>query len=238
MSLLTTMNSSQSNAYLAAMNPGYDAGKIANLNQHYNSVTGRNISQGELDFWMPRYDTTNWSDIDQVIAAFEYQSTTPGMTQYYNFASTVNLPGITGPGTPPTFGTMSAPGTLPGLATGLLTNLAGTLVGQLGTYLTGKIGPGTKSLPTMPGAPTLSSPTTTSLFSNACPPGKVLRIKPGLARNICIKKPRMNVFNPRALARADRRVTSFARRSKAILQDMGFHVSPRHKSLAKKKRRR
>lgn len=77
-----------------------------------------------------------------------------------------------------------------------------------------------------------------TLFGGCCPPGRTLRRQPW-ARDICIKTPRMNVFNPSALARADRRVTGFARRAAPILKDMGFTVSSTRKvSIAKKRRKR
>lgn len=93
----------------------------------------------------------------------------------------------------------------------------------------------------IPGTPSRHSPQgpapKATFFGGECPPGRKLR-RIAMGRDVCIKTPRMNPFNPRALARADRRVTAFARRSKAILQDLGYHVAPRKKSLAKKKRRR
>lgn len=77
-----------------------------------------------------------------------------------------------------------------------------------------------------------------TLFGGCCPPGRTLR-RISLGRDVCIKTPRMNPFNPQALARADRRVTTFARRAAPILKDMGFTVSStrRVKIAAKKKRR-
>lgn len=62
-----------------------------------------------------------------------------------------------------------------------------------------------------------------TFFGGCCPPGRVLRRKP-MGRDICIKQPKMNVFNPRALARADMRITGFVRRAAPILHDMGFKV--------------
>lgn len=77
-----------------------------------------------------------------------------------------------------------------------------------------------------------------TFFGGCCPPGRVLR-RQAWGRDICMKKPRMNVFNPSALARADRRMTGFARRSTAMLRDMGFQVSRQRKvSVGKKRRRR
>lgn len=77
-----------------------------------------------------------------------------------------------------------------------------------------------------------------TFFGGCCPPGRVLRRRPW-ARDICAKQPRMNPFNPRALARADRRITTFARRTAPILRDMGYQVSRSRKvSLKPKKRRR
>lgn len=67
-----------------------------------------------------------------------------------------------------------------------------------------------------------------TFFGGCCPPGRVLRRKP-MGRDVCIKQPRMNPFNPRALARADHRITTFARRTAPILKSMGFTVtSTRH----------
>lgn len=79
-----------------------------------------------------------------------------------------------------------------------------------------------------------------TFFGGCCPPGRVLRRRPW-ARDICAKKATMNVFNPRALARADRRLTGFVRRAAPILRDMGFNVETRRKpkaGLIKRKRRR
>lgn len=77
-----------------------------------------------------------------------------------------------------------------------------------------------------------------SFWGGCCPPGRVLRRRPW-ARDVCIKKPRMNPFNPAALARADRRITSFVRRSVPIMRELGLHVdTTRHKSGLTKKRKR
>lgn len=46
------------------------------------------------------------------------------------------------------------------------------------------------------------------LISGACPPGRVVR-HVSLGRDICIKKPRMNPLNPKALNRAVRRLAGF-----------------------------
>lgn len=63
--------------------------------------------------------------------------------------------------------------------------------------------------------------------------GEVLDMKKGPPRR------RMNVLNPKALARADRRVTGFARIARGTLKDLGFHVSAhRHVKTTTKKRRR
>lgn len=80
-----------------------------------------------------------------------------------------------------------------------------------------------------------------SFFGGCCPPGRVLRRRPW-ARDICAKKSKMNVFNPQALARADRRVTGFARRAAPILRDLGFQVStstrkPKGLKVGKRRRR-
>jgi len=77
-----------------------------------------------------------------------------------------------------------------------------------------------------------------TLFGGCCPPGRTLRRMP-LGRDICIKSPKLNVFNPRALARADARVTGFARRAAPILKDLGFTVtSTRKKAIHTKSRKR
>lgn len=78
-----------------------------------------------------------------------------------------------------------------------------------------------------------------TFFGGCCPPGYVLRRR-SWGRDICARQSRMNVLNPRALARADRRVTGFARRATPMLRDMGFTVSrTRHvKVKVGRKRRR
>lgn len=77
-----------------------------------------------------------------------------------------------------------------------------------------------------------------TLFGGCCPPGRVLRRLP-MGRDICIKQPRMNPFNPHALARADRRITTFARRAGPILHDMGYTVSrTRHVAVKTTRKRR
>lgn len=77
-----------------------------------------------------------------------------------------------------------------------------------------------------------------TFFGGCCPPGRVLRRKP-FGRDICIRQPRMNPFNPRALARADRRLTSFARRAAPMLKDLGYDVSRhRHVTIKTKGRKR
>ena len=122
---------------------------------------------------------------------------------------------------------------------GVVTAAGGAAAGAAGEWFRRQLGGGGGSAPRLPVGPTSSNgpaPTAT-FFGGECPPGRVLR-RVSMGRDICIKKPRMNPFNPRALARADRRVTSFARRSKAILSDMGYTVTARKKSLGKKRKRR
>lgn len=62
-----------------------------------------------------------------------------------------------------------------------------------------------------------------TFFGGCCPPGRTLR-RINNGRDICIKTPKMNVFNPSALRRADQRITGFARRAAPILKDMGYTV--------------
>lgn len=78
---------------------------------------------------------------------------------------------------------------------------------------------------------------TATFFGGCCPPGRTLR-RINNGRDICIKTPRMNPFNPRALARADARITTFARRAAPIFRDMGFAVSSTRKVTLKKGRKR
>lgn len=52
------------------------------------------------------------------------------------------------------------------------------------------------------------------LLGGACPPGRIVRHQKG--RNICMKKPHMNVLNPHALSRASRRVSGFMKRVKTV----------------------
>ena len=50
---------------------------------------------------------------------------------------------------------------------------------------------------------------------------------------------RMNVLNPKALKRADRRVRGFSDMARPVLRDLGFSVSThRHAKPLKKKKRR
>lgn len=76
-----------------------------------------------------------------------------------------------------------------------------------------------------------------TFFGGCCPPGRTLRRKP-FGRDICIKTPKMNPFNPHALARADRRVTTFARRAAPMLKDLGFQVSRHRRPKLGGKRRK
>lgn len=76
-----------------------------------------------------------------------------------------------------------------------------------------------------------------TFFGGCCPPGRTLRRKP-MGRDICIRTPRMNPFNPAALARADRRITQFARRASPMLRDLGFQVSRTRKPTIKAGKRK
>lgn len=76
-----------------------------------------------------------------------------------------------------------------------------------------------------------------TFFGGCCPPGRTLRrIRNG--RDICIKTPKVNPFNPRALARADARITTFARRAAPIFKDLGYAVSSSRKVKLKVGRKR
>lgn len=70
-----------------------------------------------------------------------------------------------------------------------------------------------------------------TFFGGNCPPGRVLKRQPW-ARDICMKKPRMNPLNPCALRRANRRVTRFAGISAGMLRKLGYTVQAK-KPLAK-----
>lgn len=211
-------------------------------------------SWAQLDALVGRYgfEPLPWSMIDsltpagvtrqQVVARYR---TTPGLGAVSPTSYTSSfgfLPpgvGFAPPSTTPTF---PAPGpTAPSSA-----SVGGAAAGALGglamdwlrrQIMGGGAAPTVPALGPGPTGPTGGPAPTATFFGGECPPGRVLRRRPW-SRDICIKKPRMNPFNPRALARADRRVTSFARRSKAILQDLGFHVAPRKKTSLGKRRRR
>lgn len=78
-----------------------------------------------------------------------------------------------------------------------------------------------------------------TFFGGCCPPGRVLR-KVAWGRDVCAKRATMNPFNPRALARADRRITMFASRAAPMMRDLGFDVSRRRhlkKGVGKKRKR-
>lgn len=148
------------------------------------------------------------------------------------------LPG----GRPPT---ISMPGTGTGLVGGTIGGMVGGLIpripGLTGTSSTGcgcngsnGRDPCTRQKTSSQGAPLAT------FFGGCCPPGRTLR-RVNNGRDICAKTARMNVFNPKALARADRRVTGFARRAAPILRDLGFQVSTasrKPKGLKVKRRRR
>lgn len=137
----------------------------------------------------------------------------------------------------------SLPATLPSFLPGVpqvIGGIAGGVGGALVGQLTGKSGCGCNGRngrdPCTGQVMSAQKAPLATLFGGCCPPGRVLR-RISMGRDICIRKPRMNPFNPRALARADRRITQFTRRSAAILRDMGFQVSKRKPIALKGKAR-
>ena len=75
-----------------------------------------------------------------------------------------------------------------------------------------------------------------TLFGGCCPPGRVLRRKP-FGRDVCIRKPRMNVANPHALRRAIRRARGFEKMARRVLGFTSPH-KPKGRAYFKKGRRR
>lgn len=75
-----------------------------------------------------------------------------------------------------------------------------------------------------------------SFFGGCCPPGRVLRRRPW-ARDICARKARMNVANPRALRRAIRRARGFEKLAMSVLGFTRPH-KPKGRPYFKKSRRR
>lgn len=68
-------------------------------------------------------------------------------------------------------------------------------------------------------------PPPAGIFTGACPPGRVLR-RVSLGRDVCVKKPRMNVCNRSALSRATRRVKGFLTLSKSTEKTMRQSFAP------------
>jgi hypothetical protein len=64
-----------------------------------------------------------------------------------------------------------------------------------------------------------------TLIGGECPPGRVLR-RTRLGRDICAKKPRMNVCNRPALSRASRRVKGFLMLAKSTEKTMRQSFAP------------
>lgn len=135
-------------------------------------------------------------------------------------------------------GVGAAVGTLAGnVASGLISRIAGGGMAPTGCGCNGARGrdPCTQQAVTSQRAPLAT------FFGGCCPPGRVLRRVAG-GRDICARRARMNPFNPRALARADRRITTFARRAAPIMKDLGFAVSrtryPKIKTVKRRRRAR
>lgn len=134
---------------------------------------------------------------------------------------------------------------------GVISAIGGGIVSTIGTGIINTLTPGSSSSANGKGCGCRSTgrdpctgqrlssqrAQTATFFGGCCPPGMTLRRISG-GRDICIKTARMNVFNPAALARADRRVTGFARRAAPILHDMGYDVSRKRSVKLKTTRRK
>lgn len=134
---------------------------------------------------------------------------------------------------PPAPGLPSLPSGLPSFIPQTIGGAVGGFVGQLTQgQQQGSCGcNGSKGRDPCTRQSSASSPAPlATFFGGCCPPGRVLRRR-ALGRDICMKQPRMNPFNPRALARADRRITTFVRRAAPILSDMGFNVERRRRPV-------
>lgn len=191
-------------------------GEIAEVNQRYSSMSYDDFARWAAQFYVaPQQDFYS-----------------PDALRYYS-PMPLNAPTLPTGTTPPL---MMPPTTSPTGVIGAIGTI-GSVIGAIGSLIGATKGqpPGTPLAP--PGTAPKGPPPKATFFGGECPPGRKLR-RVAFGRDICVKAPRMNPFNPRALARADRRVTAFARRSKAILQDLGYHVSPRKKSITTKRRRR
>lgn len=92
----------------------------------------------------------------------------------------------------------------------VLGGLARGAVGLLGGLLGGEEGQDE------PGGGYIPAPRA-GIITGDCPPGRVRR-RVAWGRDICARKPRMNVTNVRALRRAMKRVTGFAKVAKSTIQ--------------------
>lgn len=123
-----------------------------------------------------------------------------------------------GPLLPAELGTLG--GLLSTIGKGALAGLAGSAAGM---ELQNLLGP-SSSLQTAPKA---------SLLTGACPPGRKLR-RIAYGRDICVRKPRMNPLNPKALKRATSRLAGFHKFAAHAEKEMaaafrkgGFHPAAR-----------
>lgn len=227
----------------ATSRPGY-----ADVYGRFWERVGREPLPGEMDHLLSIWERMGWNDVFAQMDVFKAQTpatggltpgnATPRGVGFRRAGGFGNLsfggPSFTPPPVP-----SGAGGGWRGAVTGAVGGVATAAAGSAADYLRRRLFGGGAPPALGPGPTSASGPApTATFFGGECPPGRVLR-RVSMGRDICIKKPRMNPFNPRALARADRRVTSFARRSKAILQDLGFTVSARKaKGINKKRRRR
>lgn len=174
------------------------------------------------------------ASVDELLKLPPITSLTSGRTSSGTIGGTISRLGLAGRG-----GLGGVVGGAAGLAGGLVGDLLGGGItkrltpngnGGCGCGSSGR-DPCTRQKLGNRGAPLAT------FFGGCCPPGRVLR-RTSWGRDICAKQPRMNPFNPRALARADRRITTFAKRVKPILRDMGYAVTSSRKVNLGKKRRR
>lgn len=243
--------------------------QLSTVNKMFLDAHGRSPSQAELAQFSAYVPTESWEGISQRIRSYQgLPPNLPGMEISASFLGELGKVAKTAAGVIVGGATGGVAGAIAGGVKTAATQWGGgsgppkvTMPGGgvIGPIIGGIIGGG---LPRIPGLTSgsngsgcgcsgssgrdsctqqrLSSQPAplATFFGGCCPPGRVLR-RVNNGRDICAKRAKMNVFNPQALARVDRRVTGFARRAAPILKDMGFSVSRARKvSLGKSKRKR
>lgn len=216
---------------------GSDA-QMQQLDSMFADITGRSMTSQEMLMYGPMIQTSSW---DQIRAAMQdqYLGSNALKVSLGSIGGAIGtvfggpVGGVIGAGignalqpkapAPTTTGILSG-GTIGSVVGGMIPGVGGGAGGLIGGLISGLTSGGSKPNGKQPYS--VKAP----LTSNQCPPGYHLVVKKGmgldmLARDVCVKKKRMNVFNRRALGRANTRVMGFARAATPALKSLGFTVS-------------